>query len=297
MQSISAKVCKFLIPLLALLITACGGGGGSTDVATCVSSVPGFCEKLKPAPSNSISTCVSGIKGFCDSLGSGLTSSTSAEGAYGGTLTGSLSNAVRLLILENGDFYGIYGTETSTQFRVAGLVQGRGASNNGTYVSSDIKDFGVIPAASGVVTATYDSINNTITGTGTSGSLTYGFSGGPIAGSTYDYDKAASLTTISGSWSTSSLSGEGVSLTVAPNGSFTAISRLGCNFSGNVVPRASGKNVFDATVTFGPSPCILSGQSASGIAVTYPLTNGTTQLVVAAVDSTRTYGSILYGAR
>ena len=50
-------------------------------------------------------------------------------------------------------------------------------------------------------------------------------------------------------------------------GAFTASSSLGCNFAGTVLPRPSGKNVFNVSLTFGPAPCALPGQAAAGIAV------------------------------
>lgn len=222
----------------------------------------------------------------------------SAEGVYGGTLTGSRSTAFQLLVLENGDFWSLYGTQTGSVFSIAGFVQGTGTSTNGSFTSSNGKDFGVFPAVAGTLSATYDATAKTISGnvTGT-GTNTVTFSGGPIAGSLYNYNAAASLTTVAGSWSTTSLTGEGVALTVAASGAFTALSSLGCSFTGTFTPRASGKNVFDVSIVFGAAPCGLPGQSASGIALAYPLTNGKTQLLAAATDSTRSRGAVVFGTR
>ncbi len=47
------------------------------------------------------------------------------------------------------------------------------------------------------------------------------------------------------------LLGETISLNVGNNGSFSAAGSTGCNFSGTLTPRASGKNVFDVALTFG----------------------------------------------
>lgn len=97
-----------------------------------------------------------------------------------------------------------------------------------------------------------------------------GVYGGTLTGSTSsafemlvleNYDTPAMLSAISGSWSITELSGEDLALTVASSGAFTAASSLGCNFSGTVRPRASGKNVYNVALTFGPAPCELTGQA------------------------------------
>ena len=96
-----------VIALFAISLASCGGGGSDS-----------------PAPS----------------------AGPTAEGVYGGTLTGSTSSAFQLLVLENGEFWAMYGTQTASAFGVAGFIQGSGTSNNGSYTSSNTKDFGVNPA-------------------------------------------------------------------------------------------------------------------------------------------------------
>ena len=238
----------------ALLLVGCGGGGGDSTPAIVA---------------------------------------VAAEGVYGGTLTGSRSSAFNLLVLENGEAWSIYGTQSATVFGVAGFVQGSGSSSNGSYSSANAKDFGFSPAVARSINATYNATAKTISGT--TGSVT--FTGGPIAGTLYNYDTAASLSSVVGSWGTTSLTGESVALTVTATGAFTATSGLGCKFSGTVTPRPSGKNVYNVAITFGASPCALAGQSANGIALVYPLASGRSQLLVAAVDSTRTYGAAVFGTR
>jgi hypothetical protein len=235
----------------------------------------------------------------CGGGGDGGTSTgPSAEGVYGGTLTGSTSNAFQLLVLENGEFWAMYGTQTSNFFAIAGFIQGSGTSNNGSFASSNTKDFGFSPARAGSTSATYNAAAKTIAGTVTAtGGGSVSFSGGPVPGSLYNYNSAAALSTVSGSWSTTTLTGESVAITIAASGSFTASSGAGCNFGGTVTPRASGKNVFNVALNFGSAPCALAGQSATGIAVAYPLANGQTQLVVAVVDGTRTAGTAAVGTR
>lgn len=223
-------------------------------------------------------------------LATTATATVTAEGVYVGDLTGSRSNEFEMLVLENGEFWSVYGTSTSSAFGIAGFVQGSGTSNKGIFTSANGKDFGVNPALAGNVSATYDATAKTIAGTITATTGTVAFSGGPIVGSLYIYNTPASLTTVAGAWSTTSLTGENVALNITSDGAFTATSSSGCKFLGVVTPRSSGKNVFNVAMTFGAAPCALSGQGGSGIALAYPLANGKTQLIVAATDSTRTYG-------
>lgn len=224
-------------------------------------------------------------------------SGPTAEGVYGGTLTGSTSSAFQLLVLENGEFWAMYGVRTTNAFGVAGFLQGSGVSNSGTFTSSNTKDFGFAPAVSGTTNASYNATAKTISGTVSFAAGTVGFTGGPIAGSLYNYDTAASLTTVSGAWSTTGLTGETVSINIASTGTFTAATSLGCSFSGTVTPRPSGKNVFNVALTFGAAPCALPGQVASGIAVAYPIATGQTQLLVAVTDASRTVGTAVFGLR
>lgn len=244
------------------MLSACGGGGG--DAAT--------------APTTTVTTAT-------------------AEGVYGGTMTGSTYTAFNMLVLENGDFWSLYGTQGTSNFGVAGFVQGTATSSNSTFTSANAKDFGYAPGLAGTVSATYNATAKTISGTAIAGTSSTSFSGGPIAGSLYDYNAAPSLTTLQGAWSTTSMTGESVALTVAANGTYTAVSGLGCQFSGTFAPRTSGKNVFNVTMTFGAAPCALPNQLATGIALAYPITGGKTQLLIAAVDSTRTYGAAALGTR
>jgi len=255
------RISRALASVAALVaLGACGGGGGDPAPST--------------APSNA-----------------------TAEGVYGGTLAGSTSTGFRLLVLENGQYWALYGDTVANAFLVDGFIQGTGTSSNGSFTSADAKDFGVFPAVSGTVSATYDAQAKTISGTATSQAGSATFSGGPIPGSTYIYDSPAALSTIAGAWTLTTLAGESVSLNVGSNGAFTALIGGNCSATGTVTPRPSGKNVFNVAMTLGPAPCDLPGQSASGVALAYPLASGQTQLIVAVVDGTRTAGTATFGVR
>lgn len=239
------------------LLAGCGGGGGGDSSSATPSSV---------------------------------SMDSKAEGAYAGTLTGSASSEFQMLVLDDGSFWTLYGSSSSSAFYVSGFVQGKGTFENGKLVASNAKDFGYSPAVSGAVTGTYTA-TPTIAGAFATSAGTATFSGGTIPNSTYNYKTAATISAIAGSWNAILLSGETVSLNISDTGAIGGVSSWGCSYTGSVLPRASGKNVFNLTLSFGGSPCALPNQTASGLAITYPLGNGKSQLIFAAIDSTRTYGS------
>lgn len=259
MMNVTTKRRQVCVAVAGLLLAGCGGGGGD------------------PAASEEIAAL---------------------QGAYGGTVLGGSANALNLLVLEDGAYWGLYGTAAAGQWYVSGFIQGTATASSGTFRSGDTRDFGTYPPAAGTISATYDKVARTITGTVTSTATgnRATFSGGPVAGSLYDYSKPASLATIAGSWSLTDLQGSSIALNVQGSGAFTASSG-GCVFNGTFVPRATGKNVFDIGLTFGATGCALPGRSASGIGVAYPLASGGTQLLVAVITPDRTAGAAAFGIR
>lgn len=250
---------KFLALSLCTVLAGCGGGGGGGSAAN---------------PS---------------------VSPLAAQGVYQGTT--STGAAFETVVLDDGTYYTLAGSQAGSTFIVSDLLQGQGTSNGSTFSSSDLRDFSYTGLTqAGTLSATVNPGVN-IAGNLTEGGATETFSGSAPANSTYDYNAPADLSTISGNWTLSSLQGASTAVTINTNGTFTGFSQ-GCSFNGTLTPRASGKNIFDVAVQFGPSPCVLANQSTSGIALSYLLANATTrQLLVAAVDPTRTYGTVLFGQR
>ena len=194
-------------------------------------------------------------------------------------------------MLENDQFWGLYGAQVGETFQVTGFVQGQGSSNNGTFVSADSKDFGFSPPGSAPVNATYTVAGNI---TGTAGSAA--FSGAPIPITHYNYNTPALVSAITGAWSLSATNGATISMNIGTTGTFTATSG-GCAMTGTIVPRASAKNVFDATLTFGAAPCANPGVTGTGIALTYPTNTGGHQLGIIGMNSARTQGLAMFGTR
>jgi len=245
----------------ALTLSACGGGGSDNN-----SGPP-----LTPPPAVN-------------------------QGVYAGTTSNPSAPAFELLVLEDGAVWSIYGTQTPSAFLVQGFVQGQAGFNAGKVTSSNIRDHGVFPAAAGKLSGTYDATPS-VSGQITYPSGTVSFTSSAIASSTYNYQSAAQLSDVAGSWSVNLTTGETASLTISNTGVVGGVSSLGCNFTGQVAPRASGKNVFNVSLTFSSAPCALPGQTATGVGLSYPTGSSQRQLIVLVQDTSRSAGVAAFGTR
>lgn len=260
---------KFVVTVAcSAALVACGGGGSSSSSTSSVST-PG-----------------------------------QAQGVYTGSFASTTFNPGKFstLILDNDEYWTLYGREgTSGELLVYGLIQGQGSANSGSFSSSDLKDYFYDgTTAAGTLNASYQA-GATFNGTVSQSGRSVSFSGvAPAAGSsTYNYNAAAMLSSISGAWAGTNMSGVSSNYTIASNGTFAGTNQYGCGFSGTVTPRPSGKNVFDVSLTNNTSPACgaASGLSGRGIALTTLLGNGSRQLIVAVVTSDRVYGSVIFANR
>jgi hypothetical protein len=246
---------------------------------------------------STLASCGGGGDASTSPINGNTPAGTSAEGFYSGSLTGSLSNNFEMLVLENDEVWVLHGNQTTAGFSVNGFVQGAGKSNNGSYSATDIRDFGFAPAMAVSASASYRTADKTISGSIVEGNSTATFSGGTSPAVPYSYATAATLASITGSWTLAALTGESVAVDITSAGALSARSSQGCSFTGTLTPRASGKNVFNVALKFGASPCLLPNQNATGIAINYPLSNGKTQLIVAGYNTERTLGTVAFGTR
>lgn len=246
------------VAALSLALQGCGGGGGGGSTSAAASTPP-------------------------------------AEGAYFGTLSNGRQHYT--LVLENGQFYTLYGSTSNGIFGVSGFLQGNGSSNNGSYSSSDVRDASASNPVlqSATLSASYTA-GSSFNGTLVEGSTSVSFTGAGLGAAIYNYNSAANLAAVSGTWNLTSLRGYPVTLNIAAAGTFTGTSS-GCSLSGTIKPRSSGKNVFDVALTYGASPCILAGQSLGGIAISYVATTGQQELAVTLLDQARVNSSAFFGIR
>lgn len=217
--------------------------------------------------------------------------SSSAEGFWEGST--STNRTIATTILDDGTYYTLYSAPGDPTWLV-GVIQGTGTSNNGSFTSTNARDFSLegLGVLSATISASYAARQSL------SGSITYHGSGGATFTSTFnhDYDTPPSLDTLAGTYTGSALSIGGTqsaSVTVASTGEFSGVEASGCSFTGTATPRVHG-NVFDHRITFGPAPCVFAGSTVVGLAY---LNRGTNTLFAFAPTSTRTDIAVFFGTK
>lgn len=221
-------------------------------------------------------------------------------GAISGPLTGDPGgrNVFNLLVLENNVIYGLYGTDIGGGLiAVDGFLQGNAAGSSTSYTSANsVSFFGSATGVSTPFISNYSS--STVTGTITQAAvMTRTFAATAIPTAVYNYNAAASTSTVSGTFANlQDLTGKAATLNVV-GGTFSGTIAGGCVFSGVLSPRASGVNVFDVTITYGAAPCDFPATSFTGAAISLNLAGGTQELLLTAVNAGRTRGVALIGTR
>ncbi|MDB5771249.1 MAG: hypothetical protein JWM42_1623 [Burkholderia sp.] len=267
--------------LVSAMLAGCGGGGGGdtrvgdSSRSNGIGGPGGDVNNLAPPPTPGI------------------------HGLHAGSLTNGLSNGLShaMFVLDDEEFYIMYGIPAGRDLYAVGFFQGDGALNNGSLSAPDVRDYSTTGTVqSGSLSASFKpgvSLNGSVT----SGSSTLTFTSAPPPGSPYNFHAAANPANITGAWNIRGMQGMAVVLSIGTNGAFTGSVGVGCSLSGTMTPRASGKNVFDMAFVYGPAPCVSPGVSMMGIALEYRLPDGRQQLVVAGADSGRTMGEAFLGAR
>ena len=248
--------------------------------------------QIKFAVIASIAILLAACGGGGENSGGGT--NVSVEGAWQGTTSNNY--VVDIIALENNEFYTIFGTMSGSNLLVYGFDQGT-LSVSGSALSGSFKEY-----PNGEASYTGTLAGTVVTATSITGTTTYSrssptFSVSPIPSTTFNYNKAASISDVQGSWSGMLSSGSAGNVTIS-NAGVIAGTSAGCLFSGTASPRSSGKNVFNVSITFGASPCALAGQTAIGIAINYAI-SGTAQkqLIVAVQDSSKQYGAMFFARR
>ena len=224
----------------------------------------------------------------------GSVANVPVEGAWQGTTSNNY--VVNLIALENNDFYTIFGVNSGSNLLVYGFDQGT-TSVSGSSISGSFREY---PNGASSYTGTVS--GTAIASTSIAGKNTYAtgastFAMTPIPTATFNYNRAASISDVQGSWMGTMSSGSSATVTITSSGAIAG-SSAGCLFSGTATPRSSGKNVMNVSVTFGAAPCVLAGQTTTGIAINYTIAaTNQKQLIVAVQDSTKQYGSMFMAVR
>ena len=209
----------------------------------------------------------------------------SAEGFWNGT--GSNGVAMSMVILENGETWGLYGSSSSINGAFFGSTSVNGTS---VLISGSAFDFVSRASSSGTLTGSVatKSTLNVVSSAGTTLNAAYNA----------QYDQTPSMANLAGTYS-----GQAVTGNTAPQTAIVTISAAGvvssvgtgCTTSGTATPRATGKNIFNISVTStGPSCALGNGTVATGIASFNPATR---QLVSMAMNPAKSDGFIYVGTR
>jgi hypothetical protein len=203
------------------------------------------------------------------------------------------NRALTGVVLEDGTFYVLYSVIGDPAL-IAGVIQGNGTSNNGSFSSTNARDFnleglGVLVAT---VSASYDTRRSL------NGTVAYA-AGGPVTfTSTFDaaYDATPSLAQLAGAFSGQVALSQGVenaNVNVSSTGSLSGVGTSGCTVTGSVTPRTRG-NVFNVTLGFGGPPCFFANQTLTGIAY---FDSARKRLYAAAPNANRMDGVLFVGVK
>ena len=215
-----------------------------------------------------------------------------AEGLWRGTL--NPSRTLNAAVLDDGTYYFLY-SAVGDPAQLGGVIQGSGSSSNGTFNSSDAKDFGIgVATRDAAVSASFGARQFL------NGSVTYTAGGTQSFSSSYNtaYDTTPSLASLAGVYqgqAGSSVGSQLATMIVQFDGTFSGSEADGCTFSGAMTARVRG-NMFDLTMTFGGSPCLFGSATLRGAtfvdSATAPI-----RLYAAAPNSTRTNAAMFLGVK
>jgi hypothetical protein len=216
-----------------------------------------------------------------------------AQGVYEDSL--STGYSFETIVLPNDNFYALYGTFSGDTFFITGFVFGSGAESDANF-SGSMTDFEYpgTPVGTASLSATFVA-GASLKGSLTEGTLNETFTATVPSTTQFNYNAAAQASSIAGSWNGNLLDGESAAVSIDGSGNVTGLSSLGCSFSGTAEPDSSGKNFYDISLTFGGSPCVAAGQSATGVGIVETLSDGTLQVLAGLKNSGNTLATVFVG--
>ncbi len=219
------------------------------------------------------------------------TASGTAEGLWQGTT--NTGRTVAGVVLDDGTYWFIYSLVGNSAV-IAGVGQGNGISDNGSFTSGDGRDFNF--EGLGVIDFTFAGNYTEMSSFG--GTLNYSPSGTTTITSSYDsdYDLTPSLAAIAGTYSGSAFTSGGPdfsTVSFTSTGDISGSGASGCMFSGSASPRANG-NIYNVSITFGGGVCANGTDTVTGVAY---FDASTKQLTSAGLNSSRTDGFIYVGIK
>lgn len=182
---------------------------------------------------------------------------STAEGVWQGSSAGGAYFLA--VFLENGEAWLVYSGTTAFAGVMHGTVTSADGRFAGTFRNHDLVD-GVLLTTT--MSGTY-SPRATLQGTAATGDGADTFTGAYEA----LYEPGARTSLAAGTWAGALSAHDVLTIDVSPTGAFTGVSTSGCSVTGSVVPRPSGKNVYDVAAAFGGSSCPGGSGSGRGIGI------------------------------
>ncbi len=208
---------------------------------------------------------------------------------------------LKLLVLENKEFWAIYGQDSASGFTSWGLLQGNGDLSDGVLSSTsaiELENLGSGGSSFGTRLQGFwmNSYSRNQFGflngywspsNGIHELIQASFVAAPPIAQSYSYSNNAMISDIVGSWTVKSVKAYDLDtqmdLNVAANGQMT-ISRGGCSLSGAITPRPSTKNVFTvSTNTIFSYQC--SHVMSQGVAISYLIPGTSLRQILIAIKS------------
>lgn len=198
--------------------------------------------------------------------GGGTTAAQLSSGLWTGTT--DTNRNVTAVSLSDGRYYVIY-DRVATPGTTGGLLEGTDSAlfNSFTFTSTDAKDYSLESVPGPVTTGTVR--GDVMPRTSFNGTLARSNGTGFNYNTNYDADfnSVPTLAAVQGVYTgtvTFSLGPRAGVFTVDANGGVTSTIN-GCSITGQLTPRTDG-NIYNLSITFGPSPCVFPSQTISGIA-------------------------------
>jgi hypothetical protein len=249
----------------------------------------------------SVAALACAVLAGCGGGGSDNGHITAASALAGGWVgSASSGDTTQAVVLEDGTLYAINGSPVGGLIYINSFDKATLRLSGNGVSATDLREYSFPDGSfvAGTVAGTFtagSSLN--FTATANNGGPSAQVNLQPAPRTNYDYDTPATLAAVQGNWPGSFSTGDSGTVAVSANGNFSATTALGCQLSGSIQPRASGKNVYDVSVQFGASPCALPGATVTGHGfITHPDSGGT-QFAVAVTTSDRSLGAAFFSTR
>ena len=255
-----------ILPALTFagLLSACCGGGDAGPAVTGIAATPPIAATVRCAPPAGVN----------------------ARSVVGGTIIGRSHPSFILVSPGGGLSYLFYGPDLAATSLLTGyiLISGGGGSfpgdprlYNGSYTAQAF-GYGVF------VGLVVDPIGPVVTGSlhYHDPAVTYQVSGGPVPGSSYHCDRAASVGDVVGTWNLTDMQANSASLSVSPDGGFSG-SYQGCTLAGTLKPVPGPMNQLAVQATLTGCPASRTNAPVGrydGFAIAFPMDAGGTQFLI-----------------